>query len=364
MKNFKISASVIQRSVVLLFSLPIAIVFSFHALKNEVHANNEKQKYCDIEPQNSQLRCASVSVAITNSDKPKETVSKTDKKIKRFFPFNNYQQKLIRKPLVIAPDPGHVQKLNLRVLPRKRGDERQALQVRAKPIGLTGKRLQIGIVVNGLGLSDAATETAIQGLPAVITLAFAPYSKRLIEWIRLARAAGHEVLINLPMERLDYPNYVSGPYALMTTVDPQENIARLLWNLDRGTGYVGVVDYYGSRFTASYAHMNPILQEIKRRGLLYLDSGISQQSTALSISRQLEIPAAQATLTLDGVISRRNIDIKFFELEQHARKNGNAIGIASPYPVSLERIAIWVPRLEARGYTIVPITAIVKIGNQ
>jgi len=362
-KNLKIATTGIQRSIFLLFALPVAISFFFQSLNAEVRARNNKLEYSGTDVQVSQLSQTSMPTLITAPNKNKETIRKSDKTIKRFSSSIIYQQTLVTGPLVVAPNPGLIQNIDSGKLPKISGDNRQPFQVYAKPFNPGDKRRRIGIVVNGLGLSDAATETAIQGLPGAITLAFAPYSKRLKEWIRFARAAGHEVLINIPMERLDYPNYTLGPYALMTTLNSQKNIERLSWNLGRGKGYVGIVDYYGSRFTASHAHMKPILREIKRRGLLYLDSGISPQSTALNISRQLKMPIAQATLTLDEVVSRRNIDLKFFELERHARKNGNAIGMASPYPVSLERIAAWAPRLEARGYAIAPITAITQTGK-
>ncbi|MEE2661716.1 MAG: divergent polysaccharide deacetylase family protein [Pseudomonadota bacterium] len=361
--DLRIVTSSIKRSIFLLFSLSVAIIFFFHWLNTEVWAKNNKLEYSDTDIHVSQLSQTHIPTIITVPNKNEGAIRRSEKTIKRFSSSIIFQQTLVTGPLMLAPNAGLIQNIDFGKQPRISSDGRQPFQVYGKPFDPADKRRRIGIVVNGLGLSDAATETAIQGLPGAVTLAFAPYSKRLIEWIRFARAAGHEVLINVPMERLDYPNYTPGPYALMTTLNSQKNIERLLWNLGRATGYVGVVDYYGSRFTSSHGHMKPILREIKRRGLLYLDSGISPQSTALSISRQLKIPVAQATLTLDEVISRRNIDIKFFELERHARKNGNAIGMASPYPVSLERIAAWAPRLEARGYAIAPITAIAQIGK-
>ena len=106
--------------------------------------------------------------------------------------------------------------------------------------------------------------------------------------------------------------------------------------------------------------MQPNLAELKRRGLLYLDSGSSPQPVAALLSHQLRLPIAESTLTLDEHASRRDIDKKFRELEKRAAQVGNAIGKASPIPVSLERIAVWVRLLQARGHAIAPITAIVQ----
>ena len=263
-------------------------------------------------------------------------------------------------PLSPSPDPALVQMTALGPLPRVGADGRLPRQVYAKPFNAADKRPRVAIVVTGLGLSAAATESAIQGLPGGVTLAFAPYSPRLNEWIRLARAAGHEVLINVPMEPTNYPAYDPGPQTLLTTLNAEGNLDRLLWSLSRGTGYVGVVDFLGSRFTTSSAHMTPVLNAINQRGLLYLDSNSSPRSVSAAVAAKIGLVSAKATLTLDQRASRTEIDRRFAELEQRAKRERRAIGIASPYPVSLERIATWVRQLEARGVSIAPVSALTQ----
>ncbi len=263
-------------------------------------------------------------------------------------------------PLSPSPDPALVQMTPLGPLPRVGDDGRLPRQVYAKPFNTADKRPRIAVVVTGLGLSAAATESAIQGLPGSVTLAFAPYAPRLDEWIRLARAAGHEVLINVPMEPTNYPAYDPGPQTLLTSLNAQGNLDRLLWSLSRGTGYVGVVDFLGSQFTTSPDHMTPVLDAINKRGLLYLDSNSSPRSVSAAVAAKIRLVSAKATLTLDERASRTEIDRRFAELEQRAKRERRAIGIASPYPVSLERIATWVRQLEARGIAIAPVSALTR----
>ena len=163
------------------------------------------------------------------------------------------------------------------------------------------------------------------------------------------------------MEPDNYPAYDPGPQTLLTSMSAAENLDRLLWILSRGTGYVGVVDFLGSRFTTSAKHMRPILAAVKERGLLYLDSGSSPRSISPRVAGQLNLSWAAASLTLDQRASRTEIDRNFALLEQRAKREKRAIGIASPYPVSLERIATWARQLEARGIAIAPITAIAAV---
>jgi polysaccharide deacetylase 2 family uncharacterized protein YibQ len=95
-------------------------------------------------------------------------------------------------------------------------DGRRAWQVYARPFERGDRRPRIAILISGLGPSGAATEAAIQGLPGAVSLAFWPYADRIDNWIRLARAAGHEVLLNLPMEPENYPAFDPGPKTLLT----------------------------------------------------------------------------------------------------------------------------------------------------
>ena len=69
----------------------------------------------------------------------------------------------------------------------------------------------VALIVGGLGMSERLTLEAIETLPPEVTLSFAPYANDLQGWIDRARAAGHEVLIELPMEPFDYPNNDPGP---------------------------------------------------------------------------------------------------------------------------------------------------------
>lgn len=265
-----------------------------------------------------------------------------------------------RQPLSPAPAAGLVQMSGLGSLPIISTDGRQPWKIYARPFDKSNKKPRIALVITGLGLSSAATNIAIQSLPGTITLAFAPYAERLDDWIRLARTAGHEVLLNVPMEPVNYPEYDPGPQTLLTSLPPQENVERLLWTLSRATGYVGVVDFMGSRFATSRKHLRPILKMLKKRGLMYMDSKSASRSLAPVLADDIEIPFVINSQFIDEQASRFAIDKQLEFLEATAKKNKMAIGMGSPYPVTLERISHWVKKLGERGFVLAPISAMVK----
>ena len=262
--------------------------------------------------------------------------------------------------LARAPDPSLVEPSRFGELPRVAPDGRKAWQVYARPFDANDQRPRIAIVMSNLGLSSAATEAAIQRLPGPITLAFSPYARGLDHWISLARAAGHEVLLDLPMEPTNFPANDPGPETLLTSLTAGQNRTRLHSLLGRVTGYVGVVNEMGSRFTTSAPNLRPILTELRDRGLLFLDSRSSLRSVAARTATEVGLPRAINNRFIDAEASRDAIDARLDEIERIARVSGFAVGIGQPFPVTIDRLVEWSRNLDEKGFALAPVSAMVN----
>ena len=217
---------------------------------------------------------------------------------------------------------------------------------------------RIAIVIGGLGVSAAATQQALTKLPGPVTLAFLPYGTDTSGAVTRARAAGHEVLLQAPMEPFDYPDNDPGPQTLLHSLNAEQNLDRLHWQMSRFQGYVGIANFMGARFTSFEPALAPILREVSSRGLIYFDDGSSPRSVAGQIAGANGVPFAKADVTLDSVASPAHIDKALTRLEATARQHGVAVGVASALPATIARIAQWAKALESRGFVLVPITAI------
>lgn len=258
----------------------------------------------------------------------------------------------------LLADPALVENTNQGPLPRIADDGRKPMTVYAAPAPAAAK-FKIAIVVNGLGLSALATKAALDGLPTGVTLAFAPYARDVGTWVADARSRGHEVLLEVPMEPYDFPDSDPGPHTLRAGQEEEANIQRLTWALTRFTGYAGVTNLLGQRFLSDSQALSPILTYLNRRGLYVFDNGAASQSVLPSTAGQVGIPAVQSGPALDGIQTAPEIDRRLSDLETQARANGSAVGSAFLYPVSIARIAAWARGLEARGFVLVPVSAIV-----
>ncbi len=262
--------------------------------------------------------------------------------------------------LAPAPDPALIEPSPQGPLPKIDAAGREPWQVYARPSKRGDDRPKVAVILSGLGLSGAATDAAIQGLPGEVTLAFQPFADNIQQWISLARAAGHEVLLNLPMEPVGFPANEPGPRALFASLSPEENQDRLRWALSRVSGYVGVVNHMGSRFTVSREAMQPVLAELKARGLLFVDARSAARSVATVMASEMQVPRAINDRFLDNrEVSRTTVDARLAEVEEIARETGVSIAIGQAFPVTIERIREWSDTLSGKGIVLVPVSAVV-----
>lgn len=231
----------------------------------------------------------------------------------------------------------------------------------ARPFPAGDTRPRIAIVIAELGLSRAATEAAIERLPPEITLAFNPLAPNLQAWIIKARARGHEVMLDLPMEPLSYPQEDPGPNALLASLGPIENARRLGFLLDRADGYVGVASYMGSRFEGTAELIQPVLQTLADRGLLFLANRSAPASEVPALAETLKLPWLSNDRFLDTEATRVAIDGRLQQLERLARTHKGAVAMGLGYPVTIERVGAWTETLGAKGIALAPASALVGV---
>lgn len=201
---------------------------------------------------------------------------------------------------------------------------------------------------------------AVEALPAGTTLAFAPYAEGLDEWIPAARAAGHETLLMVPMEPNTYPTDDPGPHTLLTNLPPEDNAGRLEWLLGRATGYVGIVNIMGSRFTETSTALRPSAELLASRGLMFLDARTSPRSVVAEVGQEVGLPVAVSDRDIGDNPAADLIDQRLVELEALARDRGAAVATVQPYPVVMERLNQWLATLEGKNLVLAPITALVR----
>jgi uncharacterized protein len=229
-------------------------------------------------------------------------------------------------------------------------------RLNAPPAPAAAGRGAIAIVIDDMGINRRRAERAI-ALPGPLTFAFLPYAENAAGMAAAARAAGHEILAHLPMEPMDHGKH-PGPHALLSSVDEAEVMRQLTWNLDRLSGFVGVNNHMGSRFTADPKRMEWVLRELKARGLLWLDSMTTGESVAWRVADRMGVPAAVRDVFLDNEISADGVHQQLAAVEALAARQGYAVAIGHPHDLTLDALARWLPAARDKGFVFVPVSTI------
>lgn len=243
-------------------------------------------------------------------------------------------------------------------LPTVSADGRRSFDVYSVPHIRGQARFRIALLITELGKRARQTQRAVDMLPKEVGLAFSVYGSDLHTWGQKARADGHEVFLSIPMEPVNAQQNDAGPLTLMTGQSRRLRETMLRTNLGKFTGYVGVVNFMGSRFTAAPDSIRPVLDELKRRGLMFIDNRDSKFSRAASMAAGINMPWALNNGYIDDELDAAFIAVQLEKLEQRARAQGTALGIGRPYPVTYRTIEVWAEGLAAKGIELVPVTSI------
>ena len=219
-------------------------------------------------------------------------------------------------------------------------------------------RPMIALVIDDMGL-DRHRSAQIVALPGPLTISFMTYAAELPKQAAAARARGHELMVHVPMEpgsRTVDP----GPEPLLVSLEADEIRRRLAHGLTAFDGYVGINNHMGSRFSAYAPGMRVVLEEIKRRGLLFLDSRTTQHPAGPAIARELGVPLAERNVFLDHDNDPRSVAKQIAEMEQFARRNGFVVAIGHPRDATIQALRAWLPRAAGKGFALVPLSTIVR----
>jgi len=265
--------------------------------------------------------------------------------------------------LPAVPVPELVEESQYGPLPKVAADGRRPVEVYARPSRYAaagaGGPPRIAILVTGLGLPGGPTGDVLKGLPAPMSVAYGAYGRSLQDGVTRARADGHEVLLQIPLEPNNYPTVDPGPHTLLTSLPPEENMKRLQWLMSRYAGYVGVTNHMGAKFESVPESFQPVLEELKRRGLLYVDDGSAKDSTAWQIANTIGLDYSVVSVQIDAGQSA-DIAKQLAQLETVAKERGAAIGVVYAKPATIKQLTEWAAKLEAKGIVLVPVSAAVR----
>ena len=218
------------------------------------------------------------------------------------------------------------------------------------------RRPMLAVVIDDVGIDQRRTSQAIK-MPGPMTFAFIPYGRNLQQFVDIAKNNGHEIMLHLPMEPQN-PKVDPGPNALLTGLEEAELRKRLLWGLDQFDGYIGLNNHMGSKFTTWDKGMRLVLEELRMRQLMFMDSVTTPETVGYRLAREMGVAVAVRDVFLDHRQDEKFIRQQLGRMESIARERGQAIAIGHPHDTTMAVLEDWAEHVEERGYRLVPVSAI------
>lgn len=283
-------------------------------------------------------------------------------RVQHWFPsatFTTATKKEVHKPPVTKP-------LKSEVVSEEKGKDglaesyndipRQQRQDHETLLGEEGPL--VAIIVDDLG-ADLGMMQEFLHIPLNLTASVLPNVPHARESAELAHAAGHEVLLHIPMEPQNYPTANPGVNPLMVDLAAEEVQQRLRDYLRAVPWATGANNHMGSRFTESREGMRGVLQILKDQGMFFVDSLTTADSVAISEAEQMLMAHAERDLFLDNVQSEAAIRQQIHKLIKIAKAQGSAIGICHPHVATYVALKKEASIFAESGVRLVPVSALV-----
>jgi polysaccharide deacetylase 2 family uncharacterized protein YibQ len=225
---------------------------------------------------------------------------------------------------------------------------------------------KLALVIDDVGMDGPHSTQLLEITPPEVTLAFLVEGQATPELAAKAAAAGHSIILHLPMEPQGENTPPLGPYGLQMGMDSPTLVAQVAKNLAQLPNVEGVNNHMGSRFTQWEAGMQVVLAELANRGLYFLDSRTAAPTATQAASEGLNIGLAQRDVFLDhepneaAVRTQLQRAVKLAQARMAKGDTRPVVVIGHPLPATLAVLQADLPLLRDAGLTLVPLRAAVR----
>ncbi len=228
----------------------------------------------------------------------------------------------------------------------------------AQVSGSIGKG-QLAVIIDDMGTSlQEARSLAAIGVP--LTFSIIPGLQSFREVATFASGKSIETMIHIPMQPKGWPQHrleTNGLLVSMAESDISERLREFMRDIPQA---VGANNHMGSEFTEHEDKMRPVLEALKGKGLFFIDSVTTPQSVAPRLARDLGLKSGRRQVFLDNEQNLAYIRGQLSQAVRMAQKNGGAIAICHPHPVTIQALAALLPGLHQQGITLVPASRLVR----
>jgi len=228
-----------------------------------------------------------------------------------------------------------------------------------RPRPAPNARGRLAILLDDAGQSKDLLPLAL-ALPKEIAVSILPFLPHTSDVAGAMHRSGHEVWLHLPMEPQGYPKNDPGAGAVLVSMSADDIRIAVHTALNNVPHAIGANNHMGSKASADLRVMTWVMQELKARGMMFIDSRTTRGTVAEEAAMAQGVPTGRRHVFLDNERTRSAIRRQLDEAVYRCRLEGDAIAIGHLAKVTLEVLDQEIPTLSKRGADLVVPSALVK----
>lgn len=150
-----------------------------------------------------------------------------------------------------------------------------------------------------------------------------------------------EIIVNINMEPDNYPNNNPGPDTLLIGITDVENVTTLNNVLLNHLSSTGIINIYGNKFISSTKDLNPVLDFLKNKGLIFINASNTNVNKLKNSAKKTNTIVKICDIFIDNKPSEDELKDALKVLEAKAKNEGSAIGLFRYYDDRINIMESW-----------------------
>jgi len=219
----------------------------------------------------------------------------------------------------------------------------------------------MALILDDVGYDLVALERALK-LPYPVAISVIPNAPYAVRAARMAHAAGHIVMLHLPMEPSGskYSHQMDNAF-LRVGMDRNDVRRIMLDDLARIPYVAGVNNHMGSRLTTLEAPMRWVMNICRERDLFFVDSRTSKDSVAAKLAREAGVSWGERRVFLDDSLRAEDMEASWRLAKRKMSHHIPVIVIAHPHEATLNFLETHVETNSV--YPILPLRQLLFAGH-
>ncbi len=216
----------------------------------------------------------------------------------------------------------------------------------------------MSIIIDDFGNINGKLLNGFARTNQAVCFAIMPDTPRSDEAMDAAKQNGHEYLIHVPMEPINYPRENPGDNAIYIQLSEGEIERRMERYIRQIPGSIGINNHMGSMATSDETAMQAVMRTLKKNNLSFVDSRTTNSSIAYKVAQKNLVPAFKRDIFLDEPdLSAANLDKKIAECNNISLSKSFVVAIMHCHTEAhLNYLNQFIARAKSEGFKIVPIS--------